>query len=73
MGRVINLTDRRVLLTRRSLLFFQCGTNPHFTYLSGDVDACGALDRAARKISCVDHVSAVHRSEINARVLKALL
>ena len=53
--------------------FFQCGTNPHFTYLSGDVDACGALDRAAREISCVDRVGVVHGSEINARVLKALL
>ena len=36
--------------------FYRVGLIPHFTYLSGDVDAHGALDRAAREISGVDRV-----------------
>ena len=36
--------------------FYRVGLIPHFTYLSGDVDAYGALDRAAHEISCVDRV-----------------
>ena len=48
MGRVIPLKIVGSYKPDDLFFIFPCGTNPHFTYLSGDVARRGAIDRDRR-------------------------
>ena len=69
MGRVIPLLIVGSYKPDDLFSFFQCGTNPHSSYLSGDVAQGGASDRRRASISRVDRVSAVHDQRSRPRVL----
>ena len=60
MGRVITLQIVGSYKPDDLFFFFQCGTNPHYSYLSGDVARGGASDRAIDRSVGVDHVDADH-------------
>ena len=62
MGRVIPLYIVGSYKPDDLFSFFQCGTNPHYSYLSGDVAQGGASDRVIDRAVGVDHVDADHRS-----------
>ena len=56
MGRVITLQIVRSYKPDDLFLFFQCGTNPHYSYLSGNVARRGASDRQIAEYRTVDRM-----------------
>ena len=56
MGRVITLQIVGSYKPDDLFSFFQCGTNPHYSYLSGDVARRGASDRQIAEYRTVDRM-----------------